>query len=518
MAKLWFALAPALPFMAMLWIGIGVLFGFNRGENGERQTAFFARLLSFAAFVIIATATVYSFRGEFPDKLVISNWLHSGDINIVISLQSDIVSLSLATLVALICFLTIQFSVNYMHREPGFQRFFMVMSLFNSAMLLIILGGNVAMTFIGWELAGVSSYLLISYMYDRTTASENASRAFITNRIGDVGFLLGIFLCFLFLGDLEWSTLANKASSLSVLNASLIAASFMLAALAKSAAVPFTPWITRALEGPTPSSAVFYGSLMVHAGVFLIIRLEPVLMQSPPMLLLLGLIGITTALYGFLSGLVQTDIKSALIFSVIAHIGLMLLACSLGLFDLASWYLAAHASWRAFQFLVAPAALLLLERRARKVPAILQQSSWLHTAALKRFWLDNITDGMFVRSTEYMAREFENFDDKIVTPLIGLPNQTSAVSSLAKWEQHKQGRLDNAQQFIGQGQGLLGKLMERIATLMHWFEERLVLRTGGAELFKVVQGIGTYLQKTEQLLSKPRYLWLLILATFVIII
>jgi len=514
----WIALAPLLPLVAVLWLGLGLLTGFNRGERGEKHTAFISRITSLAALFIILSYAVAGLLQQLPDKLLLFNWLHSGNIQIAISFSTDRTSVSIAALVALISFLTIQFSVNYMHREPGFQRFFMILSLFNSAMLLIILGGNAAITFIGWELAGVSSYLLIAYAYTRPTATTNASRAFITNRIGDAGFILSMFLCFLWLGDLEWSTLSTKAASLDGLSATLIASGFIIAALAKSAAIPFTPWITRALEGPTPSSAIFYGSLMVHAGVFLIIRLEPILLQSPPLLLLLGIVGVLTALYGFLTGLVQTDVKSALMFSVVAQIGLMLLACSLGWFELATWYLAAHASWRAFQFLSAPSIMQLVTRRARPVPLVMQRAGWLYAACLKRFWLDNLTDSMFVRSTNSLAHELENFDDKIVTPLIGLPNQTSAVSSLAIWEQHQQGHLASAQIHVGHGQGLLGKLLERIATLMHLIEERLVLRTGSDGLYGLIQRIGTYLEKTEQLLSKPRYLWLLIFATFVVIL
>lgn len=326
MPEQWVTLIPLLPLLAAAWIGIGVLFGFNRGEVGEKQTSFIANITNGAALLLAIGFACYGLVENIPSKLVLFDWLHSGEIRIAVTLSTDQLSLSLAALVSLIAFLTIRFSINYMHRESGFQRFFMILSLFNSAMLLIILGGNAAMTFVGWELAGVSSYLLIAYAWDRPIATKNASRAFITNRIGDAGFILSMFLCFLWLGDLEWSSLASKAAQLGTFKATLIASGFVIAALAKSAAVPFAPWISRALEGPTPSSAIFYGSLMVHAGIYLIIRLEPLLLQSTPMLVLLGVVGVLTALYGWFSGLVQTDIKSALIFSTTAQLGLMLLA------------------------------------------------------------------------------------------------------------------------------------------------------------------------------------------------
>lgn len=518
MTNQWIGLIPLLPLLATLWIGIGILIGFNRGEGGEKQTTIIATFSNGMTTLLAMYFAFTSLQGAAPAKIILFDWLQSGEIRIAITFSTDQFSLLFAALVSLIAFLTIRFSINYMHRESGFQRFFMILSLFHGAMLMIILGGNAAMTFIGWELAGVSSYLLIAYAYDRPVATTNAGRAFVTNRVGDAGFILSMFLCFLWLGDLEWSKLASEAANLGTLKATLIASGFVIAALAKSAAVPFSPWISRALEGPTPSSAVFYGSLMVHAGVYLIIRLEPLLIQSPPLLLFIGFIGVLTALYGFFSSLVQTDIKSALIFSTTAQVGIMLLACSLGWFELASWYLAAHASWRAFQFLSAPAIMQLISRPARPVPGWLSRMNWLYTASLQRFWLDNLTDSIFVRSTLKLANEMKSFDEKIINPLVGLPAQASAVSSLAQWEHRKESYFNIAQQYIGRGAGILGKLMERIATLLHWFEERLVLRTSGQGLLYYIKHIGTYLQHMERLLSRPRYLWLLILATFVVIL
>lgn len=160
----------------------------------------------------------------------------------------------------------------------------------------------------------------------------------------------------------------------------------------------------------------------------------------------------------------------------------------------------------------------LLSRPARPVPAFMQRTRWLYNASLQRFWLDKLADSLLVRSTQALASELKNFDEKIVNSLAGLPAQTSAVSSLAQWERRKESYFNIAQQYIGHGNGILGKLMERIASLLHWIEERLVLRTGNDGLIKQLQRIGAYLQQTEQLLDKPRYLWLLILATFVVIL
>jgi NADH:ubiquinone oxidoreductase subunit 5 (subunit L)/multisubunit Na+/H+ antiporter MnhA subunit len=147
------------------------------------------------------------------------------------------------------------------------------------------MAGNAMLAFIGWELAGLSSYLLIAYAYDRPTATANATRVFVTNRIGDAGFIIAIVLSLFWVGGVEWPDILASSSTLNTLQAGLIITCFLLAALVKSAQVPFAPWIARALEGPTPSSAIFYGALTVHAGLYLVIRLAPLLREIPELML-----------------------------------------------------------------------------------------------------------------------------------------------------------------------------------------------------------------------------------------
>ncbi len=517
-----FALIPMIPLLPLLaagWIGLSYVYEGNRGEPGEKITARVALGAGLLSLVCLLLVDLYALlTGHVPGQVQIMEWLNSGDYQINISFTLDALGLSMATLVAVISLITLRFSVNYLHREAGFQRFFMTLCLFMSAMLLIVMSGSAVMAFIGWELAGVSSYLLIGYSLDRPTATNNATRAFVTNRIGDAGFILAIFLALTWIGDVEWPGILSGVSGMSTLTAGLLAFGFLLAALVKSAQVPFSPWIARALEGPTPSSAVFYGSLMVHAGVFLVIRLQPVFEQTPLMMIFLVIFGLTTALYGYLTGLVQTDVKSMLIFSTIAQVGLMFLECGLGLFDLAAWHLAAHAIWRAYQFLSSPAHMHLMSHPTRPVPAWLGRRRWLYTAAVNRFWLGSIGDWLLTRPTKKLAQDAQNFDDRVIIPLVGLPTQADAISSLAQWEQHKGGQRPLAEGDIGLGHGLAGKLMEGIASLLHWFEEHLVLKGGGEGLINTIQRVGGQLQKIEVLLSQPRYLLLLIMATFAVII
>jgi NADH:ubiquinone oxidoreductase subunit 5 (subunit L)/multisubunit Na+/H+ antiporter MnhA subunit len=357
-------LLPLGYWLAAGWIGLGQVLGWGQGEAGERSTARVALGAGVLGLLLTLGLGVQAWIEGSPGQLVLAPWLLSGDYRVSISFRLDPLGLSLGTVTAAIGLLTLRFSVNYLHRERGFQGFFLLLCLFLGAMELIFLGGNLVMVFVGWELAGVSSFLLIAYVYERPAAADNAARVLVTNRIGDAGFLLGIFLAFRWLGGVEWSTLDQSPTLLTPLQADLLALALLLAALVKSAQVPFAPWISRALEGPTPSSAIFYGSLMVHAGVYLLIRLAPVLAQAPALLTLLILVGLATALYGWLTGLVQADVKSALMASTSAQVGLMLVWCGLGWNQLAAWHLGLHAAWRAYQFLQAPAFMQLKIGRA----------------------------------------------------------------------------------------------------------------------------------------------------------
>ena len=288
-------LIPALPLVAALAIALGYVLGINRGEAGEKQTTWIALGGTGLSFLLALALGLQAMWQGVPGQVQLGEWLRSGDLVVSFSFALDGLGVAMTILVAFICLLTLKFSVNYLHREAGFQRFFMVLCLFMAAMELIVMAGSAALAFIGWELAGVSSYLLIAYAFERPNAARNATRAFVTNRIGDAGFILALFLSWHWLGGLEWSTIDNGAAQLSTVSADLLALGFLIAALAKSAQVPFAPWIARALEGPTPSSAVFYGSLMVHAGVFLVLRLEPLFVQAPQVATLMLALGALTA-------------------------------------------------------------------------------------------------------------------------------------------------------------------------------------------------------------------------------
>lgn len=505
MTAQWIALVPLLPLLAALLIALRILKGTPRGDADEPATARLALGAALLALLLLAGFALLAVVAGAPGHVLVSPWFASGAVQLNLSFMVDGLSLSIALLVAFIALVTLRFSQNYLHREAGFHRFFLAMSLFLAGMLLIVLAGNAVLAFFGWELAGVSSWLLIGYAYERTTATTNAQRAFVTNRIGDAGFLLGIGLALLWTGSTEWPQLAG--ARLETLLAGLLALGFVIAALAKSAQVPFVPWIARALEGPTPSSAIFYGALMVHAGVYLLLRLEPLLVQAPVVMALVAGLGLLTALYGWLSGLAQTDVKSTLIFATSTQVGLMFVEIGLGLFDLAAWHLGLHASWRAWQLLASPAYMHLVDARpAPPVATWLARCGGLHTAALQRFWLEPLADWLLVRPTQHIARDVRAIDENVVSRLVGLPVDTRASALMESTDS------------VVQGHGLAGKLLAWVASHLDRFESHLILQEGGGRLGRVFKLLGATFQAIEALLERPRYLMLLIMATFVVIL
>jgi len=510
-------LIPVLPLAAMLWLAGGVALGFYRGEDGEHATSRIALGAASSSLLLALWLGAAAIFAGTPGWVGFQPWLASGDLVIRFSFYLDTLALSALVLVALITLLTMRFAVHYLHREPGYQRFFIIMLLFLAAMELIVMAGDAVLTFAGWELAGVSSYLLIAWSWQRPVATVNATRAFVTNRIGDAGFLAAIGLSLWWIGSSEWPVIFAAAGRLDALTAGFIVAGFLLAAMAKSAQFPFSAWIARALEGPTPSSAVFYGSLMVHAGVYLLLRVAPLFDQAPAMQPIILLVGVLTAVYGWFAGLAQSDIKTSLMFSTTTQVGLMLVWIGAGWFTLAAWHMALHASWRAWLFLSAPALMHLATRPARPVPAWLQRSNRLFALSLQRFWLDPIANWLLVKPTLALAHDVRNFDEQVVTRFVGLPTQTTAITSLADWEDRQQDA-DASRAEVGRVRGAPGRIMSRLAELFHWFEERLVLKGSGEGLMRGIEHIGVYANHIEKLLSQPRYLLLLIMATFIVIL
>ena len=512
-------LIPLMPFIAAALIGLGHLLGIINGEAGESTTTDIATWAISMSSLLALTLLGADLLDKNTGSYSIGRWLDSDTLHVQINFITGGFSVRLAALFSVLLVIITRFSINYMHREGGFHRYFFILSLFASAMLLLVLSGNAVVTFIGWEMAGFCSYLLIAYAYDRPVAATNATRVFVTNRIGDAGFILGIGLSYAWGDNVSWSDLNAMAGQLSRGEATGIALCFAIAAFAKSAQFPFTPWLARAMEGPTPSSAVFYGAVMVHAGVYLLILLEPVFEHAPAAKGLVAIVGAITALYAVIVGLTQTDAKSSMIFAASGQLGLMFLECGLGYWQLAGWHLCAHAVVRGYQFLTAPSLMHNVQGNPIKpVSPAIARLRWAYVASLQRFWLDQINDWALVRPIHRLAHDLGHFDDHIVDGIMGAPAPAiRAISSLAQLEEKNIGaRLDNEFDSFAQGSGLAGKLTEWTAAILHWFEDRFVLRGIGKGTISYGRKLGHAANQFEQLILRPRYLVLFVFITLLV--
>jgi NADH:ubiquinone oxidoreductase subunit 5 (subunit L)/multisubunit Na+/H+ antiporter MnhA subunit len=502
-------LIPLLPLMAAAIIGIGHLFGQIMGERGERTTSTIATWAITVSCFLALALLVGGLLGKNTGVFSVGEWFHSGTLGIQVNFITTGFSTILATLFSILLVIVTRFSINYMHREPGFHRFFFILCLFSSAMLVLVLSGNAIGTFIGWEIAGLCSYLLISYAYDRPVATLNATRVFVTNRIGDAGFILGIGATYLYAHTVDWGSLNSVAERLTTPTATVIALCFAVAAFAKSVQLPFTPWLGRAMEGPTPSSAVFYGAVMVHSGVYLVILLEPIFERAPAVMLLMVIVGLITAIYSFVVGLTQTDVKSSLCFATSGQLGLMFLECGLGLWQLAGWHLCAHAIVRGYQVLTAPSLMHnVLGNPIKPVSRDIAGIRWLYIASIQRFWLDPIADRALVRPVQGLGRDLGYFDDHIVDRVMGTPARTSrAISSLVQLEKRVLGaQSSHDPNEFSRSSGMAGKLFQWTADIFNWFEDRLVLRGIGIDAIDMGRELGYAANKIEKLILKPRYL------------
>ena len=281
------------------------------------------------------------------------DWLRVGDTTITWGVFVDnlsVVMLGLATFVAL---LVQVYSLGYMRGDPRFGWYFAVHALFVAAMLTLVLADNLLFFYVAWELVGLGSYLLIGFWYERRSAAEAAKKAFITTRIGDVGLLIGIILLFKATGTFQISAIFHAAEqggiSQTTINASTIL--IFLGAMGKSAQFPFHVWLPDAMEGPTPVSALIHAATMVAAGVYLVARMLPLFELAPTVMLIVAVIGLLTFVFAGTIALVMTDLKRALAYSTISHLGLMMLSLGAGSVAAALFHLVAHGVSKALLFL-----------------------------------------------------------------------------------------------------------------------------------------------------------------------
>ena len=406
-----------------------------------------------AAMAMLAMMLVYD---DTQVPIEFGSWVHVSDhvhahYHFVFKFEFDRLSVPFVILTFVLCGTVGAFANRYMHREPGFNRFFVLLSLFVVGMVTTSLAGTIETLFSGWELIGLSSALLVAFFHERPGPVSNGLHVWIVYRISDAALLLasvalhhmkgeGDFDQFL-IGEWPFGTTELLPSQ-----ALFVGLLLLVAAMGKSAMVPFSGWLPRAMEGPTPSSAVFYGALSVHLGAFLLLRFSPILQRSLTLQIIVILVGLTTAIFAKFAGEVQTDIKSALTFASMTQVGLIFVEIGFGFQYLALIHILGHGCLRTLQFLRAPTILhdyrIMEDAIGERLPQFSgawlsriseQQRTWFYRLALERGYLDAFLKERFVRPLLDLLRRCDSLEARWTRKLSGTkhveprPSETSAT-------------------------------------------------------------------------------------------
>ena len=341
----WLHLIPLLPLCGAVICGL-------LGKKLPRHWLFTVALgVIFLSFLLGVTA----FR-MLPDSgsarflhETVYQWFAAGSLNVTLGLTLDRLSGSLVLVITGVGFLIHLYSAGYMEHDASVHRYFAYLNLFVAAMLLLVLGDNLVAMFVGWEGVGLCSYLLIGFWFEDDAKASAGKKAFITNRVGDFGFLIGMFVLFQAVGSVQISDLNAAVYTLPV--ASLACGLLFLGATGKSAQLPLYIWLPDAMAGPTPVSALIHAATMVTAGVYMIARLSPIFVQAPGILMLVAIVGGVTALWSALIATSQNDIKKVLAYSTVSQLGYMFLGVGVGAFFAGTEHLLTHAFFKACLFL-----------------------------------------------------------------------------------------------------------------------------------------------------------------------
>ena len=398
-------------------------------------------LLAALSAVVIMLAV-----GMSQHPIELGDWVITPGYHLKFEFVLDLLSLSYVTLTLVLCGTIGAFSTRYMHRESGYNRFFVLFALFLLGMVTAALSDTVETLFAGWEMVGLSSVLLIAFFQERPSPPRNGLRVWIVYRVCDAALMLAAVLMHETNGAGDFDHLVGTHAwpehdpLLTGPHFGLLAVLFIIAAAGKSALVPFSGWLPRAMEGPTPSSAVFYGALSVHLGVFLLLRVSPVLDSSPWLSVLVVTLGLVTAAFAYLAGRVQTDIKSALAFASLTQVGIIIAEIGFSLRYLALLHLLGHACLRTLQFLRAPSLLHdhhqlenAIGSRPREEGEIWEQrlplrmQIWLYRFSLERCYLDTMLERFVARPFVALFRWFDKLERSLEGLIEGRPKSSSAA-------------------------------------------------------------------------------------------
>lgn len=367
-------LIPVFPLLAVIANG---LLGSRYSHDMAHRLAWGSVGLSFLCTVAVFADVL---RTGATHEVIAYQWIFGGDLTINLAYLVDPLTCAWLLVVTGVGFLIHVYSVGYMHGEVGFTRFFTYMNLFMVSMLLLVMGNNYLVLFIGWEGVGLCSYLLIGYYYDKVSAAKAATKAFVVNRIGDAGFLVAIFLVFINFRTLDYTKVFAQVGQLSPDMATAIALCLFIGAIGKSAQLPLYTWLPDAMEGPTPVSALIHAATMVTAGVYMVVRNHVIFDLSPLAMSVVAFVGGGTALFAATIGLVQTDIKRVLAYSTVSQLGYMFLGCGIGAYTAAVFHVMTHAFFKALLFLAAGSVIHALsgEQDIRRMGGLSKRIPWTH--------------------------------------------------------------------------------------------------------------------------------------------
>jgi len=369
-----------IPLLPLTGAAVNGFFGRRFSKKAVAGVAlFFSGAAFFMALRVLATFSSLTLPYVEPGI----SWIRSGDFHVSFAFYLDQLSLLMLMVVTGVGFLIHIYSVAYMWDDVGFYRFFSYLNLFMFFMLMLILANNYLVMFIGWEGVGLASYLLIGFYFLKDSAASAGKKAFITNRIGDFGFLIALFLMIQHFKSLDFQRVASGVAQLppEVAGAGLLTAIgilLMVGAAGKSAQLPLYVWLPDAMEGPTPVSALIHAATMVTAGVYMVSRSHVIFDKAPTALLVVAIVGTLTALFAATIGIAQTDIKKVLAYSTVSQLGYMFMACGVAAYSAGVFHLMTHAFFKGLLFLGSGSVIHALsgEQDMRKMGGLWRKIPW----------------------------------------------------------------------------------------------------------------------------------------------
>jgi NAD(P)H-quinone oxidoreductase subunit 5 len=448
-SELFLLLIAALPGAAFGLLGLFWLLGWNASEKVIGRLT--AGAYSLTVVMILLLALSMQALGLTAVSVSLGPWFAVHHYQFPLTLLADRLSVPLMALTAMLTGLIAAFARRYVHREPGFPRFFLLLNLFGFGSMLVFAAGSFDLLIGGWEIVGTTSVLLIAFFQERREPVRNAIRVFAIYRACDVGLLVGVFLLHHFAGTATFSELfhgvwpAQQDGALSGVESLLVGLLFLLAAAGKAAQFPFSGWLPRAMEGPTPSSAIFYGAISVHAGAYLLLRASPILADAPAAAGAVMAVGLITAFVGTAASRTCADAKTALAHGSLAQLGLILVEIGLGLRWLALAHILGHAAVRTLEFLRAPSMLHdyhrmhaaaggAFEPAGLYYEAVLPSDlrSRLYRFSLDRGYVDTILDRFVVAPLNRLAKALASLERRAMPDATPEPNRPPALVRTAE--------------------------------------------------------------------------------------